>query len=98
MGAQNAVLVQGGEVQIGLTYMTGTLVKMGQRLAATILGGDRRAWWPYFLLWFGLACGALAGALVYPYMGLNSLWLPAGAAAMFALVAMRTDPEPDRQS
>jgi uncharacterized membrane protein YoaK (UPF0700 family) len=98
MGVENAVLVQGGEVQLGLTYITGTLVKMGQRLAAAILGGDRLAWWPYFLLWFGLACGSVAGALVYPYMGLNSLWLAAGAAALFAFVARRTDPEPDRQS
>jgi uncharacterized membrane protein YoaK (UPF0700 family) len=91
MGAINTVFAHGGEIHIGLTYMTGTLVKIGQRLASAILGGDPLAWWPYFLLWFGLATGAVAGALAYPYMGLNSLWLAAVAAALFALIAMRTD-------
>ena len=33
MGAENAVFEREGEVHIGLTYMTGTLVKFGQRLA-----------------------------------------------------------------
>jgi uncharacterized membrane protein YoaK (UPF0700 family) len=89
MGAENAVFAHEGEVHIGLTYMTGTLVKLGQRLAAALLGGDRLAWWPYFLLWFGLASGAVAGALVYPYLGLGNLWLAAGAAALFAVAAMR---------
>jgi uncharacterized membrane protein YoaK (UPF0700 family) len=98
MGAENAVFSQGGEVQIGLTYMTGALVKMGQRLASALLGGDRLAWWPYFLLWFGLTCGAVAGALIYPYLGLNSLWLAAGAAALFAFAAMREDLEPSSPS
>jgi len=71
--------------------MTGTLVKMGQRIAASVLGGDRRAWWPYFLLWFGLACGAVAGAMIYPYLGLRSLWFPAIAAALFAIAALRAN-------
>jgi len=97
MGAMNAVFAHGGEVHIGLTYMTGTLVKIGQRLASAVLGGDRLAWWPYFLLWFGLAAGAVAGALAYPYLGLNSLWLAAVAAAMFAIIAMRADLELIRQ-
>jgi len=91
MGAINAVFAHGGEVHIGLTYMTGTLVKIGQRLAMAFLGGDRLAWWPYALLWFGLAAGAVTGALVYPYLGLNGLWLAALAAALFALAAMRTE-------
>jgi uncharacterized membrane protein YoaK (UPF0700 family) len=91
MGAENAVFAHGGEVHIGLTYMTGTLVKVGQRLAVAILGGDKLAWWPYFLLWFGLACGAVVGALIYPYMGLNSLWLASGAAGLFALTAIHTE-------
>ena len=75
MGAENAVFAQNGEVHIGLTYMTGTLVKMGHQIAATLLGGNAMGWWPFFLLWFGLAAGAVLGAALYPYLNLHSLWL-----------------------
>jgi uncharacterized membrane protein YoaK (UPF0700 family) len=89
MGAENTVFEREGEVHIGLTYMTGTLVKFGQRLAGALMGGDRRAWWPYLLLWLGLASGAVAGALSYPYLGLDNLWLAALAALLFAAPAAR---------
>jgi uncharacterized membrane protein YoaK (UPF0700 family) len=94
MGAENAVFEQGGETQIGLTYMTGTLVKIGQRLADALLGGARFAWGPYLLLWVGLVGGAVAGAALYPQLGLNALWLAAAAAAIAAFAAFRFAPEP----
>jgi uncharacterized membrane protein YoaK (UPF0700 family) len=87
MGAENAVFEREGEVHIGLTYMTGTLVKLGQHLTRALLGGPKLGWWPYLLLWLGLAAGALTGAAAYPYLGLNNLWLAAAAAAACALVA-----------
>ena len=90
MGAENAVFAHEGDVHIGLTYMTGTLVKLGQHIASAFLGGDRFAWWPYFLLWAGLAGGAIIGALVYPYFGLNSLWFAAGIAALRAKQGRRS--------
>jgi uncharacterized membrane protein YoaK (UPF0700 family) len=86
MGAENAVFERDGEVRIGLTYMTGTLVKLGQRLSAALLGGDRLAWLPYLLLWLGLVLGACAGAAIYPYLGLSGLWIAAGVAAALAVV------------
>ena len=43
MGAENSVFQRDGEVTIGLTYMTGTLVKMGQRIAGALLGGPKLA-------------------------------------------------------
>ncbi|MHA6721830.1 YoaK family protein [Sphingomonas sp. RS2018] len=89
MGAENAIFERDGEVQIGLTYMTGTLVKLGQRITAALLGGDRMAWVPYLLLWLGLVAGGLAGALAYPHLGLIGLWIAAGGAAVLALVAAR---------
>jgi uncharacterized membrane protein YoaK (UPF0700 family) len=70
--------------------MTGTLVKLGQRLAAALLGGDRLAWAPYLFLWLGLVSGACAGAAIYPYLGLNGLWIAAGAAAALAAVTARS--------
>lgn len=86
MGAENSFFERNGEVAIGLTYMTGTLVKFGQRIAAAFLGGDRLAWAPYLLLWLGLISGASAGAAIYPYLGLQALWIAAavGAGLTFA--------------
>jgi len=94
MGAENTVFERDGEVHIGVTYMTGTLVKLGQRLAGTLMGGDRWSWTPYFLLWLGLIVGAAVGAGIYPYLGLQALWLPAVAAAVLALVTWNITPRP----
>jgi uncharacterized membrane protein YoaK (UPF0700 family) len=89
MGAENAIFVREGEVHIGLTYMTGTLVKFGQHLTAALMGGPRWGWRPYLFLWLGLAGGAVLGALTYARLGMNDLWLAAVAAAFFALIARR---------
>ena len=89
MGAENCVFERDGEVHIGLTYMTGTLVKLGQRLAAALRGGTSWAWLPYLLLWAGLAAGAVAGALVFPRIGIAALWPAAGTALLLAGVATR---------
>lgn len=92
MGAENAVFVREGEVHIGLTYMTGTLVKFGQHLTAALTGGPRWGWRPYLFLWLGLAGGAVLGALTYARLGMNDLWLAAAAAAMFAISVRRMGP------
>ncbi|QNG21629.1 DUF1275 domain-containing protein [Rhodococcus triatomae] len=81
MGIENAVFQRDGEVTIGLTYMTGALVKMGQRIAGALVGGPRWTWLRYFALWAGLAIGAVAGALTYRAAGLGSLWIAALLAA-----------------
>ncbi|SHS06810.1 Probable geranylgeranyl reductase [Mycobacteroides abscessus subsp. abscessus] len=39
MGAMNSVFQRSGEVQVGLTYITGTVVKAGQRLVDAFFGG-----------------------------------------------------------
>jgi uncharacterized membrane protein YoaK (UPF0700 family) len=87
MGAENAVFERDGDVHIGLTYMTGTLVKVGQRIADSVTGGARFAWAPYLFLWLGLVGGAVAGAATYTWLGLGGLWIAAGAAALLALAA-----------
>ncbi len=89
MGAENAVFEADGEVHIGLTYMTGTLVKIGQRVAIALMGGDRLAWLPYLVLWIGLIAGACAGAAFYTALGVRALWIAAGAAALLAFVSAR---------
>jgi len=86
MGAMNGVFVREGEVSIGVTYMTGTLVRMGQRIAAAFTGGNRWDWLPYALLWSGLVLGATLGALIYGWIGLQALWLASVFAASLTLV------------
>jgi uncharacterized membrane protein YoaK (UPF0700 family) len=74
MGAANNVFVREGEVSIGVTYMTGALVKLGQRLASCLLGEKDTAWQPYFFLWAGLVSGASLGAAGFAALNLHSLW------------------------
>lgn len=92
MGAENTLFEREGEVSVGLTYMTGTLVKLGQRLAAALTGGDPLGWLPYLLLWAGLVGGAIVGATLYPHLGLQALWLAVAAAVGLAAVGARMDP------
>jgi uncharacterized membrane protein YoaK (UPF0700 family) len=87
MGAENAVFLRNGDVVIGLTYMTGTLVKLGQRLANALLGGPKYAWAPYLLLWMGLIIGGVVGALLFYSLGLQSLWIAALWAAGLMITA-----------
>jgi uncharacterized membrane protein YoaK (UPF0700 family) len=94
MGAENAVFGHRGEVHIGLTYMTGALVKLGQHLAEALSGGERTSWLSYLLLWSGLVCGAVAGAGVYALAGLNGLWLAAVFAAGCAFWAAMSSGDP----
>ena len=81
MGAENAVFEHDGDLQLGLTYMTGTLAKIGQRLAVALRGGDRWLWLPYAIQWIALAGGSVIGALLYPHWGAQLLWA-AGAIAL----------------
>lgn len=92
MGAENNVFQRGGEVSVGVTYMTGTLVKLGQHLAVASAGGPRWRWLPYLLLWSGLVAGAVAGAALYPLHGLHALWGAVAAAGVLTVVAWRMGP------
>ncbi len=81
MGASNTIFRRDGEVSVGVTYMTGTLVKLGHRLADAALGGSATAWIPYLLLWLALVSGGLLGAASYAWSPDASV----GFAAAFAL-------------
>ena len=94
MGAENTVFAEDGEVRIGLTYMTGTLVKVGKRIAAALLGGDRFGWLPYFALWLGLLAGAVLGALLFERVGADALWGAVGAMTILTTLAARMDLDP----
>jgi uncharacterized membrane protein YoaK (UPF0700 family) len=88
MGLENAVFQIDGGAGLGLTYVTGALVKVGQLVAAALTGGARWAWAPNLLLWAAMVAGALCGALAYHWINLAAIWFAAGAAlALSAIVA-----------
>lgn len=89
MGAANTIFQRDGEVSIGVTYMTGTLVKLGHKLADAILGGDRAAWRPYLLLWLALVLGGIAGAAGFVWSPSASIWSAAAFAFALVLVTLR---------
>lgn len=87
MGAENSVFEAGGDVKISLTFMTGNLVKIGQRIAAAFMGGPALAFLPWLLLWLAMIGGAVAGALLWPVLGVGNLAVAAAiAAALAALI------------
>src|SRR6476660_7010724 len=57
MGMENAVFQIGGGAGLGLTYVTGALVKVGQLAAEALTGGARWGWAPNLLLWAALVAG-----------------------------------------
>lgn len=89
MGALNNTFQRDGEVAIGLTYMTGALVKLGGAIGSALLGERRSGWGAYLLLWSGLAGGAVLGALAFSHLAGATLWLAAGWAALMTLAALR---------
>jgi uncharacterized membrane protein YoaK (UPF0700 family) len=80
MGLENAVFQVGDGAGLGLTYVTGALVKVGQTLAQALGGGPRWAWLPNLLLWLALVTGSLAGAFAYNRINLDAIWIAAAAA------------------
>ncbi len=94
MGTENTVFQKDGQAGIGLTYMTGTLVRFGQRVAEAMLGGRWALALPDALLWLGMVVGGGLGAAAYRAIGLHGLWIAAGIAAVMAAVVRARMPAP----
>ena len=88
MGAVNTAFEHRGQARMGLTYMTGTLVRAGDHFAQALRGGPLLGWAPDALLWGGLIVGATTGGLIYRAVGFQALWgapLAAGLATAAVL-------------
>ncbi|RVW01458.1 YoaK family protein [Rhodococcus spongiicola] len=92
MGAENATFEREADVSVTLTYMTGTLVKMAQRLVTALTGGERWGWVRHFLQWLAMVIGVVLGASAHRVLGLNALWLAALWGATLAGVLSRMPP------
>ena len=90
MGLENAVFQIEGGAGLGLTYVTGALVKVGQLLAAALTGGSPFGWLPNLLLWAALVAGSTCGALAYHWINLAAIWFAAGCALMLGALVGAT--------
>jgi uncharacterized membrane protein YoaK (UPF0700 family) len=92
MGLANNVFSRDGEVTVGVTYMTGALVRFGQGVAARLAGEPLPSTRGYGVLWSALALGAAAGGglcLVEPAWAAIAATLGAMALWSFAFTVER---------
>jgi uncharacterized membrane protein YoaK (UPF0700 family) len=90
MGLENAVFQIDGGAGLGLTYVTGALVKVGQLAAAALKGGPRWNWAPNLLLWAALVTGVVCGTLAYHRINLAAIWFAAGVALALSAIVFAT--------
>jgi uncharacterized membrane protein YoaK (UPF0700 family) len=95
VGALNTTFVKDGEVSVPLSYVTGTLVKMGQGLERHISGGKVTDWLGYFLLLAGYVGGATVGGCISLVAG--GTWMLAAATVVSALTTVYTYRYVDRR-
>jgi uncharacterized membrane protein YoaK (UPF0700 family) len=92
LGALNTSISRRGEVVMPLSYVTGTLVKIGQGASLHLAGVTRWAWVPHLSTYIGFLAGAAAGGIAFSAIGtqdsLLALWI---MAALIALGAWRLD-------
>jgi uncharacterized membrane protein YoaK (UPF0700 family) len=85
MGAQNAVVHQAGRTRTSVTYVTGTLVSFGERLAdALFSAGPVAACIPYLIFWTALVCGGAAGGIAHTEYGIRALVIPTAGVLILA--------------
>ena len=85
MGLANAFLLGEGGVRVGLTYMTGTLVRIGTGLAALGTQGRARAVLLDILLWLALVAGVVLGGIGRVRFGGAVLLAPVAALVLLGL-------------
>ena len=93
MGALNNTFQRDGEVTVGLTYMTGALVKLGIGLAGWLSGKRKTQWTSWAQLWMGLLAGAVLGAFLQDRLPMACLWIASAWCALMVAIAFRVPEE-----
>jgi uncharacterized membrane protein YoaK (UPF0700 family) len=96
IGALNTSFVKDGEVSIPISYVTGTLVKMGQGIERHIAGGKVTDWLGYFLLFASFVLGATMGGCIS--LVVTKTQMLAVAAVICALTTCYTYFHSDRRA
>jgi uncharacterized membrane protein YoaK (UPF0700 family) len=91
MGALNNAFSRDGEVAVGVTYMTGALVRFAQGLAARLMSQRSEGAGASLMLWSSLAAGAVAGASATSIIPALAPWLPVVAVLVLLLAAGRIE-------
>jgi len=94
MGALNNAFRRDKEVAVGVTYMTGALVRFGQGLATFLTGQRIPGWLLNAVLWASLALGAVLGATVATHWQWLSAWMAVGFALCLLAGALTIEREP----
>ena len=88
MGALNAAITKVGEMSVSLTYVTGTLVKLGQGLGRAMCGEPAGwAWLWQFPMWASLLAGATLAVPTRQSFG-QEPWPLSAIALLLALAAL----------
>ncbi|WP_233548296.1 YoaK family protein [Aurantiacibacter zhengii] len=87
MGALNTTLSGNRRNPVGLTYMTGALVRMGQALGDRITGKQSSGWSAFAWLWTALLAGAFLGAVASQKVPSAALWIGVGYATLLLLAS-----------
>ena len=86
MGLQNATALQFARRGIGITYVTGSLIALGEGLADAVRGNTTR--WPRpCLTWLAMAVGAIGGATMHVVAASAALAVPAACVVAAAVAA-----------
>jgi uncharacterized membrane protein YoaK (UPF0700 family) len=96
VGALNTSFVKDGEVSVPLSYVTGTLVKMGQGIERHLAGGTAGDWLGYFLLFASFVVGATAGGFIS--LVVNGTWMLVVASVVCSLTTAYTYFHSDRRA
>lgn len=96
MGVQNAAIHRADRIGVALTYVTGTLVHLGQATASALLGHDSwKTTAPFAALWVCLGAGAVLGGVVGARFEQGALATAAAASAALGLAALVLERGPD---
>lgn len=95
VGALNTTFVRNGEVSIPLSYVTGTLVKLGQGIERHIAGGSIHEWFGNLMLLLSYMFGAALGGCVSLFA--DGEWMLALATGVCVLATWATHRYVDRR-
>ncbi|MGV9858203.1 YoaK family protein [Gordonia sp. NPDC003425] len=90
-GMINTTLSRSSDIHVGLTYVTGTLVKAAQQLVYGIRTDTPWQWVGTLFAWLVFAGGATAGGIGYRTLGLSAMWI--AVAGLVVAIALPRRPD-----